>query len=52
MRKDMGKGHSPGPMETSMKGSGKMKEDMGKVHTSILMGKSMRGSGRMVINGT
>ena len=47
----MGKVLSSGPMETSMKGSGKMRKDMGKEHTSILMGEGMRENGRMAING-
>ena len=32
MRKDLDKVPLPGPMETSMKGNGRMRKDMGKAH--------------------
>ena len=44
----MGKEHSSGLMETSMKGNGRMRKDMGKAHLPGPMGTSMSGNGRMI----
>ena len=47
MRKGMGKEHSSGLTETSMRGYGRMIKDMGKEHTPGPMGTSMSENGRM-----
>ena len=41
----MGKEHSSGLMETSMKGNGRMKKDMGKAHFPGPTGTSMLENG-------
>ena len=46
----MDKDYSPGPMEISMKGNGKMTKNMDKAHSPGPMGTSTSGNGR-VING-
>ncbi len=40
--------YSPGPMEISMKGNGRMKKDMGQAHLLGPMGTSTSGNGRMI----
>ena len=44
----MDKDYSPGPMEISMKGNGRMKKDMGQAHLPGPMGTSTSGNGRMI----
>ena len=44
----MDKDYSPGPMEISMKGNGRMIKDMDKEFLFGPMGTSMSGNGRMI----